>query len=63
MSASSNVNKVNFMGKKNVTIGVRVDSELEEILKSIAKKEDRTLSYVARELIVEGLKAKGTIKK
>ncbi|MEO0509071.1 MAG: hypothetical protein AAF065_04315 [Verrucomicrobiota bacterium] len=51
------------MGKKNVTIGVRVDSELEEILKSIAKKEDRTLSYVARELIVEGLKAKGTIKK
>lgn len=51
------------MGKKNVTVGVRVDSELEELLKSIAKKEDRTVSYVTRELIVEGLKAKGILKK
>lgn len=51
------------MGKKNVTIGVRIDSELEAILKSIAKKEDRTLSYVARELIVEGLKARDIVKK
>ena len=51
------------MGKKSVTVGVRVDSEMDELLKSIAKKEDRTVSYIARELIVEGLKVKGLIKK
>ncbi|MCH6259170.1 ribbon-helix-helix domain-containing protein [Puniceicoccaceae bacterium K14] len=51
------------MGKKNVTVGVRVDEELDQLLKSIAKKEDRTVSYIARELIVEGLKVKGILKK
>lgn len=50
------------MGKKSVTVGVRVDLELEKLLKSIAAKEDRTVSYVARHLIIDALKAKKLLK-
>ena len=50
------------MGKKSITVGVRVDSELDDLLKAIAAKEDRSVSYIAREMILEGLKAKKLLK-
>lgn len=47
------------MNKKDITLGVRVDSDLEKVIKSLAKKEDRSVSWTVRDLIVTGLKAKG----
>lgn len=51
------------MGKKNVLIGVRVDEELAAVLKDMAEKEDRSVSYITRHLLIDALKAKGLMKK
>lgn len=59
MNASPKVNKVDIVNKKDITLGVRVDSDLEKVIKSLAKKEDRSVSWTVRDLIVAGLKAKG----
>jgi hypothetical protein len=42
-------------GKKEVTVGTRVDEETKRILDRIVEKEDRTLGYVTRELMLRGL--------
>jgi len=53
------VNIVNDVKKKDITLGVRVDADLEEQIKSLAEKEDRSVSWILRHLILEGLKVKG----
>ena len=47
------------MGKKQTTIGVRVDDDLHRALNRLAEEEDRPLAAVARRLIVEALKRRG----
>ena len=58
MTSRLKVNIVNSM-KKATTLGVRVDADLEEQIKSLADSDDRSVSWMLRHLIVEGLKAKG----
>ena len=45
--------------KKDITLGVRVDADLEQQIRSLATKEDRSVSWILRHLVLEGLKAKG----
>ena len=60
MTSRVNVNIVYTMTKKkDITLGVRVDTDLEEQIKSLAEKDDRSVSWILRHLIVEGLKVKG----
>jgi predicted transcriptional regulator len=45
--------------KKESILGVRVEADIEEQIRSLAEKEDRSISWMLRHLIIEGLKAKG----
>lgn len=45
--------------KKDITLGVRVEADLEEQVRLLAEKEDRSVSWILRHLILEGLQAKG----
>lgn len=45
--------------KKESILGVRVEADLEEQIRGLAEKEDRSVSWMLRHLIIEGLKAKG----
>jgi len=45
--------------KKESILGVRVEADLEEQIRDLAEKEDRSVSWMLRHLILEGLKAKG----
>jgi len=45
--------------KKDITLGVRVEADLEEEIRALAEKEDRSVSWLIRHLIIEGMKAKG----
>jgi predicted transcriptional regulator len=45
--------------KKDITLGVRVEAELEKRIRTLAEQEDRSVSWMIRHLILEGLKAKG----
>ena len=58
MISSTKVNIVYNM-KKNITLGVRVEAEIEEQIKSLAEKEDRSVSWMIRHLVLAGLEAKG----
>jgi predicted transcriptional regulator len=58
-----NVNIVILVNKKDITLGVRVDSDLEKTIKALAEKEDRSVSWILRDLIVAGLKAKKLLRK
>ncbi|MFW6152651.1 MAG: ribbon-helix-helix domain-containing protein [Verrucomicrobiota bacterium] len=49
--------------KKDITLGVRVDEDLEEQIRALAEKEDRSVSWMLRHLVLEGLKSKGLLKK
>jgi len=51
------------MGKKNTTIGVRVDDELFAVLSRLAEDEDRTLAAMTRRLVVEALEKRGQRKR
>ena len=51
------------MGKKDTTIGVRVDDDLLRALKGLAKEEDRTMAAMTRKLVVEALQKRGRLKK
>ena len=51
------------MSKKDTTIGVRVDDELYEIIRTLAEKDDRPIASMARKLIVEALEKKKLLKK
>ena len=48
--------------KKDVVITVRVDSEVDEIIRDLAQKDDRTVAWVARKLIIEALVARRLLK-
>ena len=49
--------------KKDHTLGIRIDEDLLKKLETLAEKEDRSVSAVARLLIVEGLVKRGMAKK
>ena len=49
------------MGKKDTTIGVRVDDELLRVLQRLAEDEDRPLAAMARKLLVEALHKRGLL--
>jgi predicted transcriptional regulator len=48
--------------KKEVVITVRVDSETDEIIRSLAKKDERTVAWITRKLITEALEARKLLK-
>lgn len=48
--------------KKEVVITVRVDSETDDIIRSLAKKDDRTIAWTTRKLITEALEARKLLK-
>ncbi len=49
--------------KKEVVITVRVDSETDDIIRSLAKKDDRTIAWTTRKLITEALEARKLLLK
>ncbi|NEQ69075.1 MAG: ribbon-helix-helix protein, CopG family [Symploca sp. SIO2D2] len=49
-------------GKKEKTLGIRVDDELLKTLERLAKADERTVSAMARLLIAEALRARGETK-
>jgi predicted transcriptional regulator len=49
--------------KKESILGVRVEADLEEQIRMLAEKEDRSVSWMLRHLIIEGLQAKGLAKR
>ncbi|MBI5345488.1 MAG: hypothetical protein HZB83_09185 [Deltaproteobacteria bacterium] len=49
--------------KKEIIITTRVIAEIKEIIQSLADKDDRTLAWMVRKLIVEALDARGLLKK
>ena len=51
------------MSKKNTTISIRIDIDAEEQMNILAKQDDRTIGYIARQLINEALEARGLVKK
>lgn len=48
--------------KKEVVLTVRVDPDIKDIIDSIAQKEDRTVAWVTRSLIMEALQARRLLK-
>lgn len=48
--------------KKEVVITVRVDSEIDQIIRSLAEKDDRTIAWTTRQLIKESLENRGLLK-
>lgn len=48
--------------KKEVVLSVRVDSDIDNILRALAEKEDRTVAWVIRKLIIEALEARRLLK-
>lgn len=48
--------------KKEVVLSVRVDSDIDDILRTLAGKEDRTVAWIVRKLIVEALEARKLLK-
>lgn len=49
------------MGKKETSIGFRVDDELLQILQKLADEEDRPMAAMARQLVIEALHQRGLI--
>ena len=45
--------------KKEAMLSVRVDVATEEAIKQLAKKDDRTVAWMTRKLIMEALEARG----
>lgn len=50
------------MGKKIFTIGVRVDEKVNQIIESLANKDDRAVAAMARKLILEALENRKLLK-
>ena len=48
--------------KKEVVLSVRVDSDIDDILRTLAKKEDRTVAWIIRKLIIEALESRKLLK-
>ena len=49
--------------KKEVIITARITPETKEIIQSLADKDDRTLAWMVRKLLLEALEARGLLKK
>ena len=45
--------------KKETVITIRLSPEIKSIIQEIAEKDERTLSWMARKLIIEALEARG----
>ena len=48
--------------KKEVIITARITSEMKEIIQSIADKDERTIAWMVRKLLIESLTARGLLK-
>jgi predicted transcriptional regulator len=44
--------------KKEISMTVRLEAPLGELLQKLAKEDDRSIGYVLRQLIVEALQAR-----
>jgi len=49
--------------KKEVVITARITPETKEIIQSLADKDERTLAWMVRKLLLETLEARGLLKK
>ncbi|MBI4824100.1 MAG: hypothetical protein HY805_07735 [Nitrospirae bacterium] len=49
--------------KKETVVTVRVTPEIKLIIQRLAEKDDRTLSWMARKLLLEAIEARGFLKK
>jgi len=59
LTSRREVNIVNTVKQKKESIlGVRVEADLEEQIRTLAGKEDRSVSWMLRHLILAGLKVK-----
>jgi predicted transcriptional regulator len=48
--------------KKEIVITARVDSDIDKVIRELAKKDDRTIAWVTRKLISEALESRGLLK-
>ena len=48
--------------KQETVITIRVTSEIKSIIQKLAEKDDRTIAWMARKLIVEALEKRRLIK-
>ncbi len=44
--------------KKEAVLTLRVDYEVNDVIRALARKEDRSIAWVARKLITEALEAR-----
>lgn len=49
--------------KKEIVITARITNEIKEIIQSIADKDERTLAWMVRKLLIEALENRGLLKK
>lgn len=59
---STNLVIVAFM-KKEIIITARVTPETKDIIQSLADKDERTLAWMVRKLLLEALDTRGLLKK
>lgn len=59
---STNLAIVAFM-KKEIIITARVTPETKDIIQSLADKDERTLAWMVRKLLLEALDTRGLLKK
>lgn len=48
--------------KKEVIITARITSEMKEVIQSLADKDERTVAWTVRKLLIEALAARGLLK-
>lgn len=49
--------------KKEVVVTARLTPETKDIIQSLADKDERTLAWMVRKLLMEALEARGLLKK
>ena len=49
--------------KKEVIITARITPDIKELVQSLADKDERTLAWMVRKLLMEALEARGLLKK
>ena len=48
--------------KKIAIITIRLDSQTDEIIRALARADDRSVAWIARTLIIEALRARNLLK-
>ena len=48
--------------KKEIVLTLRINSEMDQIIRSLAESDDRTVAWMARKLIEEALVARNLLK-